>query len=63
MDDAETLVQLRRLALLVAQGVPPEEVFAAVCKEIWRHFGGSTARLFRYELDGTVTLLAAASGA
>ncbi|XVV16135.1 GAF domain-containing sensor histidine kinase [Actinoplanes sp. CA-131856] len=58
MDDAETLVQLRRLALLVAQGVPPEEVFTAVCKEIWRHFGGSTARLFRYELDGTVTLLA-----
>jgi signal transduction histidine kinase len=50
---------LRRLALLVARGEPPAAVFAAVAREVLRHFGGhGTARLVRYEPDGTVTLLA-----
>ncbi|WP_312033723.1 GAF domain-containing protein [Actinoplanes sp. TBRC 11911] len=50
---------LRRLAFLIARGVEPERVFSAVTKEVLRHFGdGGTARLLRYELDGTVTLLA-----
>jgi hypothetical protein len=48
---------LRRLATLVARGEPPEAVFAAAAREALRHFGSGTARMIRYELDGTVTLL------
>ena len=55
---ADTQAALRRLAMLVAQGEPPEAVFAAVTREALRHFGGGTARMIRYELDGTATLLA-----
>ncbi len=55
---AGTQEALRRLALLIAQGVAPDVVFAAVTKEVLRHFGNGTARLIRYELDGTATLLA-----
>ncbi|NMO55150.1 GAF domain-containing protein [Actinoplanes sp. TBRC 11911] len=57
---ADTQASLRRLALLIAQGEQPERVFAAVTKEVLRQFGdeGGTARLLRYELDGTATLLA-----
>jgi signal transduction histidine kinase len=55
---ADTQGALRRLAILVARGEPPEAVFAAVTREALRHFGGGTARMIRYELDGTVTLLA-----
>jgi signal transduction histidine kinase len=49
---------LRRLAMLVARGEPPEAVFAAVTREVLRHFGGGTARMIRYEADGTSTLVA-----
>jgi signal transduction histidine kinase len=55
---ADTQAALRRLATLVAQGESPETVFAATTREALRHFGGGTARLIRYEPDGTVTLLA-----
>ena len=55
---ADTQAALRRLAMLVARGEPPEAVFAAVTTEALRHFGGSTARMIRYELDGTATLVA-----
>ncbi|HEX6403159.1 MAG TPA: GAF domain-containing sensor histidine kinase, partial [Pseudonocardiaceae bacterium] len=55
---ADTQASLRRLAMLVARGEAPEAVFAAVTKEALRHFGGGTARMIRYELDGTVTLVA-----
>ncbi len=53
----ETHAALRRLATLVARGEPPEAVFAAVTREALRHFGSGTARMIRYEPDGTVTLL------
>ena len=33
-------------------------MFAAATREARRHFGGGTARMMRYEPDGTVTLLA-----
>jgi signal transduction histidine kinase len=49
---------LQRLAMLVARGEPPEAVFAAVTREVLRHFGGGTARMIRYEADGTSTLVA-----
>jgi signal transduction histidine kinase len=55
---ARTQAALRRLATLVAHGEPPEAVFGATTREALRHFGGCTARLIRYESDGTVTLLA-----
>jgi len=44
--------------MLVARGEPPEVVYAAATREARRHFGGGTARMMRYEPDGTVTLLA-----
>jgi signal transduction histidine kinase len=49
---------LRRLATLVARGERPEVVFAAVTREVLRHFGSGTARMIRYEADGTSTLVA-----
>jgi signal transduction histidine kinase len=55
---ADTQAALRRLATLVARGEPPEVVFAAATREARRHFGGGTARMVRYEPDGTATLLA-----
>ena len=54
---ADTQAALRRLATLVAWGEPPEVVFAAATREAQRHFGGGTARMIRYEPDGTATLL------
>jgi signal transduction histidine kinase len=54
----DTQRALRRLAMLVARGEPPETVFAAVTREVLRHFGSGTARMIRYEADGTSTLLA-----
>jgi len=58
---ADTQASLRRLAMLVARDEPPEVLFAAVTKEVQRYFGGGTARLIRYEVDGTATLLANAA--
>jgi signal transduction histidine kinase len=55
---ADTQSALRRLATLVARGEPPEAVFAAATREARRHFGGGTARMIRFEPDGTETLLA-----
>jgi signal transduction histidine kinase len=55
---ADTQAALRRLAMLVARGAPPEGVFAAATREVLRHFGGLTAGMIRYEPDGTATLLA-----
>ncbi|HEY0687403.1 MAG TPA: GAF domain-containing protein [Kribbella sp.] len=55
---ADTQAALRRLAMLVARGESPEAVFAAATREALRHFGSGTARMIRYELDGTATLLA-----
>jgi signal transduction histidine kinase len=49
---------LQRLAMLVARGEPPEAVFAAVTREVLRHFGSGTARMIRYEADGSSTLVA-----
>ncbi|MCU1656797.1 MAG: putative GAF-sensor signal transduction histidine kinase [Pseudonocardiales bacterium] len=55
---ADTQAALRRLAMLVARGERPEAVFAAVTREALQHFGGGTARMIRFELDGTATLIA-----
>ncbi|MGH3250605.1 MAG: GAF domain-containing protein, partial [Trebonia sp.] len=55
---ANTQASLRRLAMTVGRGESPEAVFAAVTREVLRHFGNSTARMIRFELDGTATLVA-----
>src|SRR5690349_3090495 len=55
---ADTQAALRRLATLVARGEPPEAVFAAATSEALLYFGGGTARMIRYESDGTATLMA-----
>jgi signal transduction histidine kinase len=57
-DLAETEASLRRIAMLVADGAAPETVFDAVTKEALRRFGFGTARMIRFELDGTATILA-----
>ena len=56
---AEQQTALRRVATLVARGEQPSEVFSAVAGELARCLGVHHSTLFRYESDGTVTLLAA----
>ena len=48
---------LRRVATLVAHGLPPPDVFAAVAEEAGRVLGADGTRLLRYEADGTATVL------
>jgi GAF domain-containing protein len=59
---AEEQASLRRVATLVARRSPPEEVFAAATKEVAQLFDVQFAHLGRYELDGTVTFVAASGG-
>jgi signal transduction histidine kinase len=49
---------LRSIATLVARGVPPWEVFAAVAEALARCLGVTHATLVRYEADGGAVLLA-----
>ncbi len=45
------------MATLIAQGGPPEEVFAAVARETRKLVGADRARIIRLEPDGTATLV------
>jgi PAS domain S-box-containing protein len=56
---AEEQAALRRVATLVARGGPQGELFAAVAEEVGRLHGVDFAGMIRYELDGTVTPVAA----
>jgi signal transduction histidine kinase len=56
---ADEQAALRRVATLVAQGVPPTEVFAAVAEEVGRLVSIRAARIIRYEADGTATVISA----
>jgi GAF domain-containing protein len=56
---AEEQAALRRVATLVARGVPPEEVFGAVTEEVVRLLPVDFAHMGRYEPDAVVTVLAA----
>ena len=56
---AEEQAALRRVATLVARGLPPEEVFAAVAEEVGRLLPAGYAHLARYEPDRTLTTVAA----
>ncbi|MEA2146460.1 MAG: hypothetical protein QOG59_2047, partial [Solirubrobacteraceae bacterium] len=56
---AEEQAALRRVATLVAGGVAPETVFAAVTEEAGRLLPVDVAIMGRYEADGTITCVAA----
>jgi signal transduction histidine kinase len=48
---AEEQAALRRMATLVAQGVPPVEIFSAVSDEVAHLFKGARAGVLRFEHD------------
>ena len=56
---AEEQAALRRVATLVARGVPPDELFAAAAREAGQLLPVDFTRMGRYESDGTVTFLGA----
>jgi signal transduction histidine kinase len=56
---AEEQAALRRVATLVARGVPSEEVFAVVTEEVGRLLSVEYAGLNRYEPDGTTSTMVA----
>ena len=56
---AEEQAALRRVATLVARGVPPDELFAAAAEEVGQLLPFAFTRMGRYEPDGTVTFVAA----
>jgi GAF domain-containing protein len=51
---------LSRIATLVAEAVPPGEVFTAVAEEAAGLFGVPLVGLFRYETEGVATIIAGA---
>jgi PAS domain S-box-containing protein len=55
---ADEQAALRRVATLVARGLPPGEIFAAVAEEIGRLVSIDGTRILRYEADGTATVIA-----
>ena len=60
---ADEQAALRRVATLVARGVPTPDVFAAVAQEVGVLLGVDAAHMARYELDGMATGVAAWSTA
>jgi signal transduction histidine kinase len=56
---ADEQAALRRVATLVARGVPECELFSAVIEEVGSLFGADFAGMVRYESDVTVTPVAA----
>jgi GAF domain-containing protein len=56
---ADEQAALRRVATLVARGVAPGEVFAAVAEEVGRLLPVDFAVMGRYDTDDTVTVIAA----
>jgi len=54
---ADEQAALRRVATLVAQGGPPEQVFAAVAGEMRNLIRADVTRIIHFETDGTATLV------
>ncbi len=50
---------LRRVATLVARGVPSHEIFSAVSREVGQLLHVEITRLLRFEADGTATVVGA----
>jgi signal transduction histidine kinase/uncharacterized protein YoaH (UPF0181 family) len=55
---AEEQEALRRVATLVARGVPPAEVFAAVAHQVAKVVGADAALIARLDPDGAITVVA-----
>ncbi len=55
---ADEQAALRRVATLVARGVPPPDVFEAVAREVGMLVGGDATHMGRFNTDGTATLIA-----
>jgi signal transduction histidine kinase len=56
---ADEQAALRRVALLVAQAAPPDQVFTAVTEEAGRLLGAGQALMSRYDPDGAASVVAA----
>jgi hypothetical protein len=54
---AEEQAPLRRVATLVARGVPPAEVFPAVAQEVRHVLGADATTIVRLDPDGAATIL------
>jgi signal transduction histidine kinase len=58
--EVERLVEeqaaLRRVATLVARGIPPEELFTAVAEEVGRLFANEATAVLRYHSDGSMVV-------
>src|SRR4029079_16020489 len=48
---------LRRVATLVARGVPSDALFSSVCDEVEALAGGQATSVVRFETDGTATVM------
>jgi GAF domain-containing protein len=57
---AEEQAALRRVATLIARGVPPAEVFAAVAHEVGQVLGADATPIARLDPDGLLTIVAVA---
>ncbi|MFC5263142.1 GAF domain-containing protein [Kribbella qitaiheensis] len=55
---ADEQAALRRVATLVARGGAPDLVFAAVAQELGRLTNAEITAIFRFESDGTATMMA-----
>jgi PAS domain S-box-containing protein len=55
---ADEQAALRRVATLVARGVPPPDVLAAVAEEVGRVLGADATIIVRFDPDGAATLVA-----
>ena len=55
---AEEQAALRRVATLVAQGVPPADVFSALGEEVNRLLDAETSAIVQLEADGRLTVVA-----
>ena len=60
---ADEQAALRRVATLVAQGVSPDRLYAAVATEVGRLFAADAARLYRQGASGAEVLVAEAGAA
>jgi signal transduction histidine kinase len=55
---ADEQAALRRIATLVARGLPPAEVFAAVAQEVSHVLGADGTNILRLDPDGATTVVA-----
>ena len=58
----EEQAALRRVATLVAQGMPADALFSAVCDEVEALAGADGSAVLRFETDGTVTVMGTHAG-